>query len=106
METKLSKFKTMLKEAKSKNEKLLVDFFELFLYDLITNNVESDSSFDAVLETFIVNRVKGVNKTYKKKETKVIEQEIYLLSLLSFTFLNGKIKFILEENKVMINKGE
>lgn len=96
----------MYKAAKSKNETMLVDFYFLLISEIESNNAESDTSFDVILSKFIENRVKTLNKNYKKTEQRFIDQEIYLLSLLSYSFLDAKLKIVIDNKKVVINTDE
>lgn len=101
METNIQKLKRITKESNLNNEQILSYF-----YDLVGKAVEtaSEETFDAKLLEFMKQRVTYANKFVNKKKSKIVEEEIYCLSLLSYTFFNGRFKFAIENNKLVLNE--
>lgn len=102
METKISKLKRLLNEATDNHEQIVAYYFNLVL-DKITQ-ANDDKSFEKRLIDFMHERVIYANKFVGKKNSKVFEEEIYCLSLLSHTFLNGQFKPVIVENKVSLDE--
>jgi hypothetical protein len=103
METKIVKLKRLLKEATDKHEQVISYYFKLVL-DRFNPSVITDEGFDKLLLEFMKERVAYANKFIGKKKNKVFEEEIYCLSLLSLTFLNGKFNPVIVDNKVSLNE--
>jgi hypothetical protein len=101
METKIGKLKRLSKESSTKNEQVLSYF-----YDIVGSALSSttEETFDEKLIQFMKERVTYANKFVNKKKSKIVEEEIYCLTLLSYTFLNGKFKVAIENNKLILNE--
>lgn len=100
METKVKKLKSLLNDAKNKNETILLDFYSL-AYDKLKRI--NDSEFNAILIEFMFERAEYATINLKKKNTSIVDKEIYCLSLLSYIFLDAKYKPYIEGKKVKID---
>jgi len=100
METKILKLKRLLKDASDNNQQIMSYYLNM-VFEKIKES--SDQNFDVKLLNFMNERVAYANKFVGKKNNKVFEEEIYCLSLLSFTFFNGKYKPEIVENKVILS---
>ena len=102
METKMIKLRSALKDAQNKHEQVLTYYYNLVLEKL--NPSTTDATFEKQVVEFMRSRVTYANKFINKKKSKIFEEEIYCLSLLSINFLNGRYKPVIEGNKVVLNE--
>lgn len=102
METKFSKLKRLFKESTDKHEQVLTYHYDMLMKSVGSNT--SDEMFDSSLRTFMNQRIKYINKFINKKRSRIVEEEIYCLSLLSQNFLDGKLKLAIVENKLILNE--
>lgn len=102
METKnkIAKLRKMVSEAVAKKE-IAVNTVYSALNERMDDNT-TDEKFDILLVLFMNERAQFATTLLKKKNNALAEQEIYSLSLLSITFLNGRKKPYIEGNKIKI----
>ncbi len=102
METKFLKLKRLFKESTDRHEQILTYHYDMLMKSIGSNT--TDEMFDSSLRIFMSQRIKYINKFVNKKRNKIVEEEIYCLSLLSQNFLDGKLSLSIEENKLILNE--
>jgi len=102
METKFLKLKRLFKESTDRHEQILTYHYDMLMKSIGTNT--TDEVFDSSLRSFMDQRIKYINKFINKRKNRIVEEEIYCLSLLSQNFFDGKLKVAIEENKLILNE--
>lgn len=100
--SKIEKFNASLKQAINDNQVILVETYLRFEKQ-ITMNI-SDEDFDLRLISFMKELAKEATSFFEKKKTKLGEEKIYCLSLLSYSFLNGKASVVIDGKQVKIKQ--
>lgn len=101
MKTKFETLEKAFKDAKLRNESILIYIYGVLLS--YTNSKMTNEEFEKETLLLMKERAKIATNYLKKNNSKLADQEIYCISLLSFTILDGRNKPNIDGKQVTIN---